>query len=206
LQELGVYHLYLLEFNNALPVLKECVRLDPGNSAGYVYLSQVQSALDMHEESVASAREAIRVGPNDYSGYVCLANTLSTTKDPRKRDLPAALAAVKQAVTLNPEDETYRVMFMMGLIYNNMENWAESARAMESVIQRWPKNHAQAHPVDALFLLAIARHHLKKPDLARAGYDRAMKVLPGVTHFPDTERYQAEAARLLGIPQEKPPK
>jgi Flp pilus assembly protein TadD len=86
-------------FADALPPLRECVRLNPNLPATHYNLAMCLAALEDRPGAIAALREAVRVEPSFRQGYLALASLLADGGQPAE-----AAIQVRRALELDSDD------------------------------------------------------------------------------------------------------
>jgi serine/threonine-protein kinase len=95
--ELGVRLGKLKEFDGAIVVFREAIRLDPHNPRAHFELGNVLKSVNRPDEAIAAYREAIRLNVQLPDAYNGLASLLSD-----RGDYTGAQSVLKQAAQANP--------------------------------------------------------------------------------------------------------
>jgi tetratricopeptide (TPR) repeat protein len=188
-------------------------RVGPGNhrtlacmhnlADSYHALGRDGEARKLYEATLALAKD--RLGESNANTLLVanyLAWLLATTDDVKLRDPARAVALAAKAAERSPKSPD--LAKTLGVARFRAGDWKQAALDLETAIRlRGPEDPRNA---SAGFFLAMTRWRLADPPGARQWFDKAA-AWAGRDNTRDGElsRFRAEAARLLGIKEDKSP-
>ncbi len=168
-----VYNDFGLTYNSlgkhaeALPLLKEAIRLDPNCPKAHNNLGIAYQSLGKSTEAVSACKKAIELKPDYAKAY----NTLAVAYQSLGKNTEA-MASYKKAIALNPDyPEAY---YNLGLTYQGLGKHTQALAACKKAIELKP-DYAKAYNI-----LAVAYQSLGKSAEAIAFYKKAIALNP---HF-----------------------
>ncbi|MCH7686210.1 MAG: tetratricopeptide repeat protein [Planctomycetes bacterium] len=150
----------------AIPVLREAIRLDPKSAWAYSILGRalLRSEADL-DEAIAAHRKAIRLNPENAWAYKLLSTALL-----KKGKLDEAVTASRESVRLAPNDHQYHTN--LGTALAEKGNFDEAIAAYRKIIELIPKGWR------AYSNLGTALAKKGKVDQAIAEYRKAIELNP----------------------------
>jgi Flp pilus assembly protein TadD/4-amino-4-deoxy-L-arabinose transferase-like glycosyltransferase len=164
----------------AVPYLREAVRLDPQDADALYGLAAVLANLGRDAEAVAEFQEALKINPRDADAHMLLA--LAWSKGGRRED---AISEARQAVTLYPDHPgAYNFLAIM---LDSSGKTDEAEAAYREALRTKPDE-------------ATARRKLALLLEARGGWDEARAQLSwAVAQQPSNADARASLAWLLAV-------
>ena len=196
--ELGLALVEQGRLDDALAEYRDALRLGWSGAAIHAELGLALSRKLMTKEAVAAYKEALRLDPGSSVAQDRLARLLANGPDLSVRDPQRAVALAESAVKLAPLDDEIRNT--LGLANYRAGRWKEAISALEMAVEL-------DKTVDSRdgFLLAMAYWQSGDREAARNWYERARQGMQANrTSDEELDRFRAEAAVLLGLPDEKP--
>jgi serine/threonine protein kinase/Flp pilus assembly protein TadD len=181
------------KWEEALPALREAVRIKPQSVRARSYLGQGLSVTGRAEEAGAAFREALRLAPNDAVVINNYAWYLATCPDGKFRDARRAVELAGKAVAATPKQGAK--WQTLGVARYRAGQSAEAVTALNKAAEL-----RRGGDATDWFFLAMAHHQLRHADEAGAYFHQAVRWMD--QHRPQDEelrRFRAEAAALLGI-------
>jgi Flp pilus assembly protein TadD len=117
----------------AVPHLREALRLNPGSSEFHTSLAMALVALGKPDEAIVHYREAIRLKPEDPKSYNNLAWVRATHPDPRLRDGPEAVELGERACELSRRKDP-NLLDTLAAAYAEAGRFSEAIAAVEEAI------------------------------------------------------------------------
>ena len=210
--------------DEAVPVLREAIRMSSGEEAAYHHaLGMSLWNLGDHEGAVASFREVVRLRPDEVSGLNALGVALTTAANARE-----AVRVFHSALHLDPGRAS--VFGNLGVALFRCGRHADAATAFRKAVQLGDDD-AEAHRNLGLALLAAGQPepaasslkeaarlrpedpqgHLELGDVlyalgrdaeALAAYDEAVRLAPGCMRDRPSSHEMREAIRLKRLREE----
>ena len=130
------------QYREALELLLDSTRLEPGNYLACYMLGLTYKALRQPDDSIEQLRAAVNFNPNYYQAFFVLGRIL----DEDKNDQAGAIEAYKSSAEVSESiGRPYsRAWFNLGRIYFNQRTWPEAMEAYNKVAQIEPTNE-KAH-------------------------------------------------------------
>ncbi len=183
-------------------LLRESISVLPKQLAAYQRLAEFLARQHRFEEAQAAIRDAGEPKWDDESANNNLAWFLATCPQPELRDPTLAIKLARKAIHWAPsENAMYRNT--LGVAQYRAGKWEESIESLQKAEELAPGKFLAFNG----FFLAMSHQQLSHNDEARGWYDRSVEWME--KQQPANEelrRFRAEAAELLGIKDESPPK
>lgn len=130
------------QYQEALELLLDSARLEPGNYLACYMLGVTYKALRQPDDAIAQLRAAVNFNPNYYQASFVLGRILVEDKN----DQTGAIEAYKSSAEVSERiGQPYaRAWFNLGQIYFNQRKWPEAMEAYNNVAQIEPTNE-RAH-------------------------------------------------------------
>lgn len=130
------------QYREALELLLDSARLEPGNYLACYMLGVTYKALRQPDDAIAQLRAAVNFNPNYYQASFVLGRIL----DEDKNNQAEAIEAYKSSAEVSERiGRPYaRAWFNLGQIYFNQRKWPEAMEAYNHVAQIEPTNE-RAH-------------------------------------------------------------
>ncbi|TAH35476.1 MAG: serine/threonine-protein kinase [Planctomycetota bacterium] len=170
----------------AVAECREALRLRPDYVAAQVVLGiALRNSGDL-DGAEAALREALRLQPDSVEAHANLGGLLLGMPG---ADLNDAVAEFREALRLSPQ--ALNIHYQLGVALEALGDWAGAAEAYGRELERQPD------VAEFWLLLAMAQHHLGRPEEARRSYERALELLDAGGSEED-EQLRREAEALLG--------
>jgi tetratricopeptide (TPR) repeat protein/serine/threonine protein kinase len=187
----------LKDFGKAIAAFQKTIELDPKFAGAYSNLGNALAKQGKLDEAVAAYRKAIELDPKLAEGHNSLAWYLATRSDADLRDPGQAVDLAKNAVELDPQNSGY--LNTLGVARYRAGDWIGAIAALKKSMELGKGGNS----VD-WFFLAMAYGRLGEKGKAREWYDRAVQWMDKNAPTDDElRRFRAEAAKLLGVKEEK---
>lgn len=126
------------KYQEALELLLDSVRLEPGNYLACYMLGLTYKALRQPDDAIAQHEAAVNFNPNFYQAFFALGRLY----DEDKNDQEKAIGAYRNSGEISERlGRTYwQPWFNLGRIYFNQQKWAEAMEAYNKVAQINPTN------------------------------------------------------------------
>lgn len=176
------------------------------NAARLASMNRVSEAIEVYRDVLAKMESAERGGEADgMKGRLALvlnnlAWTLATCEDVSLRKPNEAVAYAQRATRLAPDEGNY--WNTLGAVYVRLQDWDGARRALGRSLE------LRGNGGDAFdwFFLAIIDAKQGKTISARDWYDKAVNSLhDGHQPGDELDRFQVEAAEVLGLPRPPAP-
>ncbi len=130
------------QYREALELLLDSARLEPGNYLACYMLGLTYKALRQPDDAIAQHRAAVNFNPNFYQAFFALGRVLYEDKN----DQEGAIEAYKSSAEISERiGRPYaRAWFNLGKIYFDQQKWPEAMEAYNQVAQIEPTNE-RAH-------------------------------------------------------------
>ena len=134
LELLGSEYVKHRDFQAALPVLNQAIKINDKSWRGYYSLGVALSELNQHAESVRALKHATELHPGSTNAHMRLGMELA--KDASA--MPDAIEALKKVTQLagNSIPEVY---FYLGALYSKTNQYREAADAFETFLKAAPQ-------------------------------------------------------------------
>jgi len=190
--------------------LNKAIELDPKNARLWDNRATVHSRLGEWDKVLADRSKALDLKPEDPVVQNNLAWSLSICPEAKLRDPYRAVNLAASAVKAAPKEGN--CWTTLGVARYRAGDWKGASAALQEALKLFQGTGGFQRGVGrSLFFLAMAQHQLGQRQEARQAYDRALAWLE--TNQKDVQgapwlaselrRFQAEAAELLGIKDEK---
>jgi tetratricopeptide (TPR) repeat protein/serine/threonine protein kinase len=193
---LGDFLAWLGRGDEALAYFRQALQHKPDFSLARTRLGLGLANQGRLEEAAAAFDEAVRHNPKEVSFYSSQADWQTTHPELRLRDPGQTVALARKAVQLTPQAHSAPAWLTLGRAYYQAGDWKECVAALEKSceLQTSPKGGDAGQ----WSFLAMAHWQLGDKETARQWFDKASQYLE--EHGPLDERFQGEAALLLGVP------
>ncbi|MCA8986488.1 MAG: tetratricopeptide repeat protein [Planctomycetaceae bacterium] len=167
----------LLSQRNPLEALKE-IRLhlaeEPQDGIGHGLHAEALCILEEYEDALDAAEQALAYAPD--SGFSHYVQSRALLGFDEKKATKAALAAIQEAIRLEPDEEHYHCQ--EAFIHEKNSNWQKMLEATQRALELNPEDDLATN------LQAIALKRLRKGTAASGAIEAAMKRNPDdpVTH------------------------
>jgi tetratricopeptide (TPR) repeat protein len=156
-------------------------------------LNSICVKTDRWNEAIALARKLAEVDPKSSFAQNLLAWQLVVCPDAGLRDPARSVQAATKATEIDPNDGN--LWNTLGVAHYRAGAWTEAVEALRKSDQL-----LKAAEVNNWLFLAMAHEKLAQHDKARKWYDQAVKWMDEKqTKDPESIRFRAEAAELLGV-------
>jgi protein O-GlcNAc transferase len=136
---------------DALPVLQQATREEPGNAEAWYWLGATQDELGMESTAIPCYREALRLGcEHRADAHAFLASSLQKTWN-----AAGGFGHIQRALQEKPESALYH--FILGNILSDLRRWNEAEAAYREALRRNPEMGVTWHHLGQL-LGAAGRH------------------------------------------------
>lgn len=155
------------DYEKAIDIYREAIRLDPDLVLTYEQMAQAYEALGRYDEAVEAYRTTVTRDPVRDAAWVRLGCLLLVTRgDPREAE-----HALGQAIALNQTDSGAHAC--LGALHLDRERYADAIRESEQAIALNPQN-VQGH-----LTLGIALAQTGETDRARSEIRKAIDYAAG---------------------------
>jgi tetratricopeptide (TPR) repeat protein len=164
-------------------------------AGNYGSLFLLLAATERQQEAEAMYGKLLELSPKNARAYNNLAWILATSPDPKFRDPKRAVELAQKAIELKPEEGTN--WNTLGAAHYRAGDWKAAIAALDKTMEL-----RKGGDSNEWFFLAMAHWQLGEKDKARQWYDRAVEWM-GKNQPTNEElrRFRAEAAELLGLPE-----
>ena len=147
---LGEAHAFLDEYEEAEPLVRTAIRLDPGDSVAWQQLAEVLAhRLDGANGAVEAAREAVALAPHDADAHAALGTAYLLAEG----DGAGAEAAYLDALAIDPADGAHRLL--LGLAHLQLGRLDEAADGFVAGLALGPNHKHLKSVATALYLLGV---------------------------------------------------
>ncbi|HJZ92246.1 MAG TPA: protein kinase [Gemmataceae bacterium] len=199
-QRLGVLLVAQGAWRDAEAAYRRAISLDPGQATWRVGLANVYRGTREWDKAVAALEEELRLGPDRGDGRYELAWLLTNRPDVEHRDFDRAIELASWLTAKWPN--SFDGWHALGVARLRAGDLSGAITALEKA------NHLSGGggPYE-WFFQAMAHWHLNDPLKARHWYDRAARwmtdnpkwLVDNPVKKEELQRFQAEAATLLGV-------
>lgn len=198
--ELGLTFAARKSWEEAITAYQDAIRLQPGYAEAHDLLGIALWATGRREEAIAEYAEVVRLKPMDAKAHDKLARLLATHPDAKLRDPQRAVALAQHAVALPLVVAKH--WNTLGIARFRNGDWPGTTDALRTSMSL----NKGGDSFD-WFFLAMTQWQLDRKDEARKWYDQAVEWQEkNQPKNAELRRFQREAAALLMITAEPPPK
>jgi tetratricopeptide (TPR) repeat protein len=163
LTQLAFFYMLLGKSNEAIQNLEEAIRVDPGFSLAYGFLSNLFLTQNRKGEALENAKRALQANPFSPTAHINLSLTAQSNFD-----IPKAIEQAKEAVKLDPENIRAMVQLAQLLFGSDRREEAKSWVAKALIID--PED-SQVHTLCGFLSLAC-----RETDPAIRSFERAIEL------------------------------
>ena len=152
-------------FEQALKLFDEAVKLNSNNCRGYCGRGTAYSDLQNYEQAIKDFNQAIKINPNYSLAYNNRGLAYYYLKN-----YTQAISDYNQAIELNPNDS--EVYYNRGLAYKNLQNYEQAISDYNKAIK------LNQNYVEAYYNRGNAYNDLKNYEQAISDYNKAIELNP----------------------------